>query len=279
MVRDAGDEHGFPLVYFHGTPGSRLEVGFGDEIALGTGVRVISFDRPGYGRSAACATDLGLVARDVEAVLDSLEVGNFAAFGWSGGGPFALAAAAVLGERVTRVGISGGPAPAQHVPEAREALTENDLLALSFLPDDPAKAADQFLAGNRQLLDAMMSMKDDETAPWIDWLWGESDPDVVAEPALRQALHVSFREALRQGPMAIAWDNVAFVGPWGFDIHDVSSPVHLWYGSRDMMAPPANGTWLAAELPNAELVLREREGHLLPLQHWEEMLRVVTVDR
>ncbi len=279
MVRDTGDGQGVPLVYFHGTPGSRLEVGFGDEIARDMGIRVISFDRPGYGRSAASATDLGSVARDVEIVLDSLGVGNFAAFGWSGGGPFALAAAAAMGDRVNRVGVSGGPAPVQQMPGAREALTENDLRALSFLPGDPVKAAEQFLVGNRQLLDAMMSVKDDEMAPWIDWIWGESDPDVVARPAMRQALHASFQEALRQGPMAIAWDNVAFVGPWGFDVHDVSSPVHLWYGSRDLMTPPVAGEWLAAELPDAELILCEGEGHLLPMSHWAEMLGIVTADR
>lgn len=279
MVRDAGDERGVPVVYFHGTPGSRLEAGFGDGIAHRMGIRVISFDRPGYGRSESSGTDLGLVARDVEVVLDRLEVDRFAAFGWSGGGPFALAAAATLGERVTRVGISGAPAPVQQMPGARDALTENDLRALSCLPGDPAKAAEQFFEGNRELLEAMMSVRDDEQAPWIDWMWGESDPEVVAEPEIRQALFVSFREALRQGPMGITWDNVAFVGPWGFDLHDVSCPVHLWYGSRDLMAPPANGEWLAAELPNAELVLLEGEGHLLPLRHWEEMLRVVTADR
>ena len=279
MVRDNGNTVGVPVMYFHGTPGSRLEPGFGDDIAEQMGVRVISFDRPGYGRSDAAASTLRSVALDVEAIVDTLDVGRFAAFGWSGGGPFALATAAALSDRVTRVGVSGGPAPVQEMPGARNTLTRDDLQALSYLPDEPTRAAEQFAAGNRTLLDAMLAVRDDQQAPWIDWMWAASDPEVITDPAARLALFVSFRESLRQGPMGIAWDNVAFVGPWGFDLGGVSSPVHLWYGGRDEMTPPANGEWLAKQLPNAELVLYDGEGHLLPLRHWKEMLRAMVIDR
>ena len=75
--------------------------------------------------------------------------------------------------------------------------------------------AEVFLSYNKDLTDGMMSVLDDEAAPWIDWMWGASDTEVVNDQTTRRALFVSFREALRQGPMAIAWDNVAFVGPWG----------------------------------------------------------------
>ncbi|WP_255583703.1 alpha/beta fold hydrolase [Dietzia sp. ANT_WB102] len=92
----------------------------------------------------------------------------------------------------------------------------------------------------------------------------------------RRALFVSFREALRQGALAIAWDNVAFVGPWGFRLDDVTVPVHLWHGSEDQMVPRSHGEWLAAHLPHATLKIYEGEGHLLPLRHWDEMLRTLT---
>ncbi|MBD0863983.1 alpha/beta hydrolase [Gordonia sp. zg691] len=278
MVRDTdGPDSGESAVmYFHGTPGSRLEPAFGDAISQRLGVRVISFDRPGYGESDSAATTLRIVADDIGAIADAVGVERFATFGWSGGGPFALASAAAHGDRVTRVGVSGGLAPMQEMPGARDALTENDLLALSHLPAEPERAADEFLAGNRELLDGMMSVRDDAAAPWVDWMWADSDPEVVADKDARRSLWVSFREGLRQGPMAIAWDNVAFVGPWGFELADVVSPVHLWYGTRDAMAPQANGEWLAKTLPHAELTLVEGEGHLLPLRHWEEMLQSVT---
>lgn len=84
MVRDAGDPDGSPLLYVHGTPGSRSDVRFGDDSARHMGVRVISFDRPGYGGSAPAAYSLGSVARDAGAVADSLGVDRFASLGWSG---------------------------------------------------------------------------------------------------------------------------------------------------------------------------------------------------
>lgn len=279
MVRVAGDEDGFPVVHCHGTPGSRLEVSFGDEIAHQQSIRIISFDRPGYGQSDPASSSLGLVAQDVESIVDALRVGQFATLGWSGGGPFALAVAAAMSDRVTHVGVSGGLAPVQQMPGAREELSENDLRALAYLPDEPDRAAAQFLEDNKVFLDTMMSARNDPTAPWIDWQWGESDADAITDQQVRDALFVSFHEALRQSPAAIAWDNVAFIGPWGFDFADVASPVHLWYGDRDLMAPSSNGTWLAQHLPNAELVVFEGEGHLLPLRHWAEMLRAVTTIR
>ncbi|MBC9731947.1 alpha/beta fold hydrolase [Nocardioides marmotae] len=276
LVREAGDSEGTPIVYFHGTPGSRLDVSFGEEIATALGVRVVSFDRPGYGGSGPGPYSLISIAHEVDALADSLGIGRFAAFGWSGGGPFALAAAAVLGERVVRAGVAGGNAPFQQVPGALESFTDNDRLALSFLPDEPARAAEQFVIGNEEMLQTMMSVRDDEQAPWIDWLWGETDPGVVSDPVLRGNLFSVLHEGLRQGPMGVAWDNVAWCGPWGIEVEDIRCPVHLWYGELDQMAPPVNGEWLRHHLPDASLVVYPGEGHLVPLRHWEEIVGTLT---
>lgn len=278
MLRDAGDPEGVPVVYFHGTPGSRLDVSFGDELATGMGVRVISFDRPGYGRSDPGPFSLSRIARDAEAIADGIGVGRFAALGWSGGGPFALAASAVLGERVTRVGVAAGDGPVQHVPGARDRLDANDLLALSFLPDEPARAAEQFLVAGEELIKMMMSVREDEQAylSGMAALLGDADADVFSDPALRRCLFASQQEALHQGPMGIAWDNVAFVGPWDVDLGAVCCRVHLWYGERDPWAPPANGEWLRDHLADADLVVYSGEGHLEAMRHWQEILDALT---
>lgn len=276
MVAEGGDAAGSPVVYFHGTPGSRRDVAFGNEVAASLGVRVVSFDRPGYGRSELAPYGLAGVARDAAAVADRLGLGRFAALGWSGGGPFALAAAAELGDRVTRVGVAGGPAPFQELPGAMDGFSDADRLALSFLPADPARAAEQFRLGNAEMLQLMASVRDDEQAPWIDWLWGETDPEVVADPELRRNLVSVLHEGLRQGPMGIAWDNVAWTGPWDVDLAAVRSPVHLWYGARDGMVPPAHGEWLAEHLPGARLVVYPDEGHLVPMRHWPEIVTALT---
>ncbi|SFE87025.1 alpha/beta fold hydrolase [Blastococcus tunisiensis] len=271
-VRDAGDRGGSPIVYFHGTPGSRRDVVFGDEVASELGVRVVSVDRPGYGGSDLAPFSLRSVARDAGAIADRLGLGRFAALGWSGGGPFALASAAVLGERVTGVGVAGGTAPFQLRPGAMAAFTDDDRRALSFLPGDPARAAEQFRVGNEEMLQLMVSVRDDEQAPWIDWLWGTSDPDVVSDPLLRRTLFSVLHEGLRQGPMGVAWDNVAWTGPWDVELADVRCPVELWYGEKDEMVPPADGEWLRDHLPDARLVTYAGEGHLVPMRHWAEIV-------
>lgn len=275
FVRDAGDPQGSPVIYFHGTPGSRLDVTFGDEIAARLGVRVLSFDRPGYGRSGSAPYSLVSVAHDVAAIADTLGLDQFATFGWSGGGPFALATAAVLGERVVRAGVAGGIAPLQLLPGGVEGLTDNDRLALSFLPAAPDRAAEQFNSGNEEQLQLMMSVRDDEQAPWIDWLWGTTDPAIASDPAMRRNLFSVLHEGLRQGTMGVAWDNLAWCGPWGIEMDDVRCPVDLWYGSLDEMVPPINGEWLRDHLPDANLVIYPSEGHLLPMRHWTDMLNTL----
>src|SRR5690606_5593036 len=200
-VRDAGDPDGAPIIYFHGTPGSRLDVCFGDEAAIHARVRVISFDRPGYGRSNPAAYDLESVARDALQIATDLGVDRFAALGWSGGGPFALATAAYGGDRVSAVGVAGGLAPPQEMPGGPAAFTPEDQRALSYLPDDPSGAALAFREANQGTLQLLLSARnDDADARWIDWMWGQTDPTVVADPALRTALRTVLDEGLRQGP-------------------------------------------------------------------------------
>lgn len=183
-----------------------------------------------------------------------------------------MAAAALAGERVTRVGVACGPAPFQEMPGAMDAFTESDRMALEFLPEHPDRAAEQFRIGNDEMLQAMLSARDDEDAPWIDWMWGDTDPDVVSDPVMRRSLSTVVREGLRQDAMGICWDNVAWGGPWGFGLDEVLPPVHLWYGGRDRMMPPANGQWLNENLPDAALTVHPNDGHLLPMRHWQQIL-------
>lgn len=273
LCRDAGEPEGLPLVYFHGTPGSRLDLAFGDEIARDLGVRVISFDRPGYGGSEPAAYSLRSVAQDAGAVADRLEVDRFATFGWSGGGPFALAGAAELDGRVTHVGLACAPAPPQEMPGAADSFTDNDRLALAFLPEHRERAAQQFRIGNDEMLRVLQSARADPDAPWIDWMWGATDSEVVSDPLMRRTLSSLLHEGLRQGPMGICWDNVCWCGDWGFTLRAVGQPVHLWYGERDEMAPPVHGQWLSEQLPKATLAVYSGEGHLVPMRHWPQILQ------
>ena len=106
-----GDPQGIPLVFFHGTPGGRLQAALGDGAASRAGVRLVAFSRPGYGGSTDGPTTLTSVGSDAGSVADALGIDAFAVLGVSGGGPYAVAAAAVLPERVRVVGVVAGVGP------------------------------------------------------------------------------------------------------------------------------------------------------------------------
>jgi pimeloyl-ACP methyl ester carboxylesterase len=274
-VRDAGDPDGPVVLYFHGTPGSRLDVAFGDEIAAAHNVRLISFDRPGYGESTPAPFRLAEGAADALAIADDLGVPRFATLGLSGGGPFALATAAVGGDRITRVGVASGAGPFQQVPGALDGLDDDDRHAVSLLPADPAAAAAAFAVGFEPLvklfrsgdMKAIVSAFDDVLAP--------RDRELLASH-FGAFFAATMQEATRQGPEGGGWDNVAWIGPWNFDLNAVGCPVLLWYGTDDRMAPPVHGEWLQQNLPDARLILNEGEGHLGIYPHLAEMLTALT---
>jgi pimeloyl-ACP methyl ester carboxylesterase len=275
-VRDAGDPDGPVVMYFHGTPGSRLDICFGDELAAGRGVRVVSFDRPGYGGSAPAPFGLASVAADAHAIADELGVARFATLGLSGGGPAALAAASVGGGRVIRAGVASGAAPFQEAPGALESLDSNDRDAVALLPGDPAAAAAVFAAGFEPLAELSRASGGAGVASALEGLLSARDKELLGEPRFAAGFADTMREALRQGTSGGGWDNVSWVGAWDIDLSAIRCPVLLWYGRDDRMAPPVHGRWLAEHLPDAQLVLRDGEGHLGIYDHLGEMLDTLT---
>jgi pimeloyl-ACP methyl ester carboxylesterase len=275
-VRDAGDPNGSVLMYFHLTPGSRLDLCFAEEVAADRGVRLVSFDRPGYGGSTPAPFGLASIARDAGQVADRLGVDRFATFGQSGGGPFALAAGVVLADRVVRVGIASGPGPFQLVPGALDGLDENDRTAAALLPGDPVGAADAFGAGFQGLVSRDRVANHAETLAVFEDLLSPRDREVLHDERFAAALATTMHESLRQGVMGGGWDNVSWIGPWDVDVTKVDCPVLLWYGDEDRFAPPAHGLWLRDHLTNALLIQRAGEGHFGFYEHFGQMLDDLT---
>jgi pimeloyl-ACP methyl ester carboxylesterase len=275
-VRQSGVPDGRPLVYFHGTPSSRLEPAFADQTAATLGVRIVSFDRPGYGGSSPARFSLASVAADTGRIADALGIDRFATTGQSGGGPFSLACAAVLGERVTRAGVTSGAGPFAEVPELMDELDDNDTAAVALLPDQVASAR-QFAVGFEPFRG--LGAADDATiVDGFRQMCSSHDGVLLDDPGIAGALVAGMRISLAQGCEGAGWDNVAWVGPWDVDLDDVRRPVHLWYGDDDPFCPALVGPWLAAHLPEATLVLREGEGHLGVMEHLEEVLVTLTGD-
>ena len=265
-----GDVDGEPVLHFHGTPGSRLELAWADEVIGAAGVRMIAFDRPGYGESSQARFSLESVARMAIQIADVIGLGQFRTLGWSGGGPFALAAAVTAPDRVRAVGVIAGAGPFQLVPGALEDLSEGDSTAERLLPDDPEGAAAGFIEGfdMTSALDSPTALYEDFEPHLCEW-----DRIQWRAHGHSEAIFADMREALRPGAWGCAWDNVAWVGTWDVDPTTVGCPVLLWYGSDDRMAPPEHAHWFENNLSEAKLTMWDGEGHLLPFAHLSEILQ------
>lgn len=206
-----GDEGGTPVVAHHGTPGSRLFAALLSEVAAEEGVRLIVPDRPGYGRSSPPPD--GWEWRDwrgdVASLLDAESVDDAGVVGFSGGGPFALAAAA--DERVNRVGLVSSVVPPADVGLVKLARVPFAVRALFRLSGAYASVAGP---------EAVVGQYTDRS---------------VSEPVSR-AVADDFREALRRGAKAVARENRSFGEEWT-DLDRPSVPVRAWHGTRDENAP------------------------------------------
>ena len=275
-ARDTGDPGGPVVLYFHGTPGSRLDLSFGEQVVADSGVRLVSFDRPGYGGSTPAPFGLASIAADAHAVADALGAARFATLGVSGGGPGALAAATVPGGRVSRVGVVSGAAPFQHVPGALDSLDDGDRAALALLPGDPAAAAAAFAAGFEPLAELSQDLDGPGVVSAFADMLAPRDNELLADRPRAAAFEETMREGLRRGTSGGGWDNVSWLGEWDVDLSAVRCPVLLWYGADDRLAPPEHGRYLAQHLPQAQLVTRDGEGHMGIYEHLGEVLDALT---
>jgi pimeloyl-ACP methyl ester carboxylesterase len=275
-VRQAGDPQGTPVVYFHGTPQSRLEPAFADQECAELGIRMICFDRPGYGDSPADSFSLASMARQTGALADALGLGRFVTTGHSGGGPFSLACAAVLGDRVIHAGVTAGPAPFQEMPGLLDVLDENDTKAVALLPDLQAAAA-QFAVGFEPFRELGRG-SDAEIIAGFRAMASRRDGELLDRPEFGGSLAATFRASMPNGTSGGGWDNVAWVGPWDIDLSAIHQPVFLWYADEDTFCPPGTGEWLAARLPSSTLVVWPGEGHMCVMEHAREILETLVSD-
>ncbi|WP_203725558.1 alpha/beta fold hydrolase [Paractinoplanes durhamensis] len=274
-VREGGDLDGVPVLFQHGTPGSRHQAGLVEAAARRCGVRLISANRPGYGTTPDTAPSLTSVGADAMLIADEVGVTRFGVAGVSGGGPYALATALAGPHRVSRVAVVAGIGPWRGLRPAVPGDPERDLLDLA--DQGRVEAA---LTGFRALFTTdhrgLLDIEDDEAlvdayldgAPAADLGWLDREKKLSWAADLREAL---------TRPDGYARDNVAWGGDWDIDVTAVTCPVRLYYGGDDRLVPAAHGHWLADRLPLATMVLYPAAGHgTTSFAYWDEVLRAVT---
>jgi pimeloyl-ACP methyl ester carboxylesterase len=265
---ERGAADGMPVLVCHGTPGCRLTRHPDPTMYERHGVRMVVYDRPGYGLSDPhLGRSVADAAADVAAIADELGFERFAVVGGSGGAPHALACGALLGDRVIRVGALVTPAPSD----------SPDFDFFADLAEINVKEFGAALEG-REAIEAHLQ-------PYVDEL--RRDPDAVIEELetelpdrdrailaredVRAVLRDSFVEAVRQGSRGWADDDLAFAKPWGFDPEDVEVEVRLWQGELDVLAPRRHGEYVAGRLSNGHFELLEGAGHFLD-EEWAVVL-------
>jgi len=258
---DTGGD-GTPVFWHHGTP----NIGAPPVPLMRPGVRWISHDRPGYGSSTPLpGRNIASAATDVAAVADELGLTRFAVMGHSGGGPHALACAALLADRVTAVATISSLAP----------LSANGLDWFAGMAPSSEASLRAALKGRaakeaHEAAEEEKGKEEESEKPDGDSAFTPADEAMFAGP-WSWLLDV-VRPALAAGPAALIDDDLAYVAPWGFDPAQVTAPLLLLHGDADRMIPSSHSKWLAAHLPGSELRIQPGAGHISILAEAGEAL-------
>jgi pimeloyl-ACP methyl ester carboxylesterase len=257
-VFDVGDPDGKVVVEQHGTPGSGLPYPPDIELAGERGLRVLRYDRAGYGGSTPNPNrSVADVVPDIEDVLDHLGVERYVSLGGSGGCPHSFACGSLSARCLAAAAIA---APTPYPPD--------DLDWLAGMGEANVEEFNAAFAGSEKL------------APLLEHEAAEfrgSTPEQIKEvmasvlPPVDAAVLTGERaehwkrssdRALAQGIAGWRDDDLAFVKPWGFELAEIRVPTLLWQGVQDKMVPVAHGRWLADRIPGVETHISEADGHL-----------------
>lgn len=267
-VLDSGGD-GLPLLYHSGTPGGAVPWPAGIEAARRSGLRWVTYSRPGYGSSTPKpGRTVADAAADSAMVLDALGIGDFVSLGWSGGGPHVLACAALLPDRCRGIATIASAAPCD----------EPDLDFLAGMAEDNVEEFTLAMKGREVLVPAIEKMAQtyrsvtgEQIVEALGGLLGAPDLAALKGP-LADYIAALAREAVRVGVDGWVEDDLAFCAPWAFDLASITVPVAIWQGSEDLMVPGSHGEWLARHVPGARPHVLEGVGHVSLVAGVDEVL-------
>ena len=258
-VLSAGEESAFPLVFHVGTPSAATPFARSIEAAARHGLRLIEFSRPGYaGSSPKPGRKVADVATDVATILDAFGIERFVAVGFSGGGPHALACAALLRERCAAVATIGGVAP----------YPAEGLDWFAGMGPENIEEFQHTLGGEAELVPYLLgqathlaTVEPHEVIAALGGLVGEADKAALIGDYAEWAAE-SIHRSVSTGIAGWRDDDLAFAAGWGFNLASITCPVAVWQGGDDRMVPFAHGEWLVRHIPGATAHPLPNEGHL-----------------
>jgi pimeloyl-ACP methyl ester carboxylesterase len=268
-----GDPEGKPIFYCHGFPASRLEAALLDAAARKTRVRVVAADRPGYGLSDfQPRRRIGDWPGDVVELADALGINRFSIVGVSGGGPYALACARKIPQRLAAAAVICGLGPVTE-PWATRDMEWNRRLIFSVARRTPWLLRVLYGA----VFDPVLHWHPATILSVISRTPVLPDRAVLERPDVRQALLASILESVREGPGGILHELSLYTHDWDFRPEEIAMTVDLWHGDADPVVPVVHARRLAERLPRLQPVILSGEGHFsLPINHMEGILSALT---
>jgi pimeloyl-ACP methyl ester carboxylesterase len=258
-VRRSGVPNGIPVFFLHGTPGSRLSARLNEASLCRLGVNLITYDRPGYGLSDPHhGRSVADAAEDVKTIANHLGIDTFAVIGRSGGGPHALACAALLPDRVTRVASLVGLAPF-------DAAGLDWMRGMAEMNQEHYRAARR---GERHLAHVLyphvvaIRSNPEHLMQRLEEHGQPEDVITLHDPAYRKEFVLSTAEAIERSLAGWAADSLAFTRPWGFDPGWIRTPTLLWHATQDVFSPVSHAYWLAEHISDSILKLDDASSHL-----------------
>lgn len=258
-VESGGDASGRPVLVHGGSPNSRHLQDSWLADAGGRGIHLISYDRPGYGGSTAQpGRTVADCAADVRTIAGALDIERLGVWGYSGGGPHALACAALLPDLVTAVATFASVAP-YGAPglDFFTGMGEENVEGFTLYQQDPEAARIKHGQDRSELLDVTPEKL---LEAWATLL-SPADAAVLTGE-LASFLVDCLKDGLAPGDQGWWDDGMADMAPWGFSLDAIAVPVQIWHGAQDKFVPFQHGQWLAENIPGAEAHLSEGDGHL-----------------
>jgi len=264
-----GDPQGRAVFWLHGTPGARRQIPMEARVyAEQREIRLIGVDRPGIGSSTPYQYDTVFAfADDLHTIADTLGIDKFEVIGLSGGGPYTLACAAAMPDRVVAAGVLGGVAPVR----GGDAIGGG----VSTLISAAAPVVELAGAPLRLAASTLIRLIRPVAEPAL-YAYARISPEADRQLLVRPEFKAMFLDDLLNGsrkqlaaPFA---DVVVFARDWGFRLEEVKVPVRWWHGDRDHIVPFEHGQHVVSKLPDAQLTHLPGESHLAGLGRAEEIL-------
>lgn len=254
-----GPPDGHPIVWMHGTPGARRQIPLeARAFAAETGVRIIGIDRPGIGSSSPYVYRNVLEwTEDLRLLLDALGVDTFRLVGLSGGGPYVLATAAAMPERVLAAAVLGGVAPTRGADAAPGGLMQLAVWCAPALRPMRLPVGFAMTQAIRLVRPLAGSVLDLYAA-----VQPTGDKNLLARPEFKAMFIDDLLNGSSTQMSAVFSDLVLFTREWGFALSDVRVPVRWWHGDSDHIVPFAHGQHCVDLLPDASLTVIDGESHL-----------------